>query len=565
VVRIETTGVRLKTADLQGRFIALNGEALFTPNRFVDSSGIVRWPIGLHLRLPELSATRISLLGPRADEEEFVIHDFGGARRWSGEVDTWGRPLRINKWGWFGIELRDRSDAEKAAALSDAQQLVSELDAWGTPAWIVGGTLLGAVRNGRLIDHDDDIDLAYLANSQDPHDVALESFQIEHLLANLGWRTLRFTGAHFQATRVRSPEAPGIHIDIFSAFFSDDLINQPFHIRGPFAREQLLPLRRVTLQGVDLPAPRDIDGWLTLNYGDRWRTPDPGHRLVTPATTRWLFSGWFGQYLQHYEYWTDRYGRVPPPTPPPASACADWLLSRLAPGTPVIELGCGLGADARVLADNGYPVLATDYASVSGNSLELPEQGLKTARLNAADPRDLMRVAAAARIRGRPVHVHSRNVMEQLQASARRDLLNAFLLFPPGSTFSMSVRVGQRANDTGPDPNAWRLDLSTVRQEGVRAGLSWQPQGGEPGTSGNVMFWGSQGVDTKGRRWMATIPRSLKDLKTEISRWRRIPLRLAEVQALLVAQLADSGKAESVQASPPPTSEAGGSGLDSRH
>ena len=542
-MQVDDRGVRLGRGPKRDHVITLDDDPVFAAARFTDRTGFTRWPIGVRVRLADLSATRIGAVDLSGRVLDRTEHDFGGHDHWQPPTDQSGRPLRLNKWGWFGVELRDRTPGEKTRALSDTKRLLEVLDEHGLPGWIVGGTLLGAVRAHDFIEHDDDIDLAYLSSHHTPSLVVSESFELERAISRRGWRCRRFSGAHFQITGAPVDDQPPIHIDMFSAFLRRGRVHQPFHIRGRFEASQILPLTTVELQGTNFPAPRDTNGWLRLNYGPDWAVPVPGHTFKTPRTTQILFSSWFGQYLRHFEYWSDYYARRSGSDGVPSES-ALWLSHSLPPGIPIIDLGTGHATDARFLGERGFPVLGVDYISVPPGPIDLPRSGIGLAQLDVSDSRSLLRlVAAAHRVEG-PVHVHSRNLVDEMDPLPRRSLFALLRKFPAGSTFSMTVRLSRRASGSDDaDPTRRTLDLRTISHDSWRSGLDRVPVLKESATPhSNVLFRGERGGGPRDRaltRRLQALPRSPQELKTEIAEWRRLPLRTAEVEDLDVAHRSD--------------------------
>ncbi len=90
------------------------------------------------------------------------------------------------------------------------------------------------------------------------------------------------------------------------------------------------------------------------------------------------------------DLWIAAYGSSPEPGLSP-SAFADHCLTRLAPTSRILELGCGTGADAEAFARAGHTVLATDFvpAVVEANLNRLrhiPNLAFDTMRIDEPYP-----------------------------------------------------------------------------------------------------------------------------------------------------------------------------------
>ena len=63
---------------------------------------------------------------------------------------------------------------------------------------ITGGTLLGAVREGSILAHDDDIDLLVYLGHVAPPDVSIASYVLERSIRARGHEVIRHSDAHLQ-------------------------------------------------------------------------------------------------------------------------------------------------------------------------------------------------------------------------------------------------------------------------------------------------------------------------------------------------------------------------------
>lgn len=159
------------------------------------------------------------------------------------------------------------------AALRDALDL---LEGAGFRPFILSGTLLGAVREGRMLDHDYDIDLGLLAEETDlarlerllDHSPSLRCLRKEYQTLVLG-----DAGAlrrHDIPVIYKLRHACGITIDVFLHYREDGGIWHGTTLyrwsNSPFT------LAPRDLAGVTPLAPADAEQNLTENYGD-WRQP----------------------------------------------------------------------------------------------------------------------------------------------------------------------------------------------------------------------------------------------------------------------------------------------------
>ncbi|RYE77972.1 MAG: class I SAM-dependent methyltransferase, partial [Myxococcales bacterium] len=160
------------------------------------------WPAGL---APYLQGrTRVRVRSSRSDsllvDAEVAFDDSEGRVR---VTDRQGRPLMLNKVGTLGRAHATVDDAIRREALQHSRDLIDLLQDAGVDAFLNYGALLGAVReNGRLISHDNDIDLVYLSRHDHPADVIAESWRLERVVRASGLGTIRMSGGDFKV-RVR--------------------------------------------------------------------------------------------------------------------------------------------------------------------------------------------------------------------------------------------------------------------------------------------------------------------------------------------------------------------------
>jgi SAM-dependent methyltransferase len=322
----------------------------------------VRWPSALRRFLD--GTTRLQLAehvtGTVAYDEE--VHLGTGTDR-IAVVNDRGLPLGIDKSLRLAQTFDTRSAEHVAPLLDSIEEVLAALRTAGIDAFPAYGTLLGAVRGGKLIGHDSDADLGYVSEHTHPVDVVRESFRLQRSLADMGYRITRYSGAAFKVDVIEG-DGSVRGLDVFGGFLRDGHLHLMGEIRTPFERGWIFPLGTTTLEGRVLPAPADPDQFLTATYGPSWRVPDPAYKFETPLSTHRRLNGWFRGVRVKREAWDRTYSRVEPTPPEIApSAFASWVRRREG-GVParLVDIGCGRGVDDLWFARQGASVVGLDYA-----------------------------------------------------------------------------------------------------------------------------------------------------------------------------------------------------------
>ena len=275
--------------------------------------------------------------------------------------DAQGRWLSVNKWGRLAPSF-DGMDATgvQSRLLDRLQQLVHDLEDLGTAPFLCYGTLLGVVRDGRLIAHDDDADVAYLSAHHHPADVAIENFRLEARLRERGYAITRHSAGHLQIP-FEVDGALDHYIDIFTALEVDGRTYLCFHVGADGL--DLSRRREVELGGHTFPVPVEAEGLLAATYGPHWRVPDPSFRFTTPPEVRSRLNTWMGEFHMQRDYWQDFYASPDSQRVPRVeSSFARWVDERLDGAAAVIDVGTGTARDARFFASKGRRVVGVDYS-----------------------------------------------------------------------------------------------------------------------------------------------------------------------------------------------------------
>jgi hypothetical protein len=388
--------------------------------------------------------------------------------------------VMIDKWGLLQRPFsgRDASVVEQMVDITDRILDVMETEC-GVQGWIAFGTLLGAAREGKVIGHDSDIDLAYLSEKATPAEMAVELYEIGRALRRHGMSVLNKSGS-FITVVWTSPDGGMASIDVYTCFYVGDLLYETATVRQQVPRSAILPLSELEFEGRMLPAPADPDAMLAVSYGPGWRVPDPSFKHEPGPEIAQRFDGWFSSLMRQRRDWEQHVSDHLKDKAHGPSDFARWVAERLPEGARVIEIGSGSGQDALHLAAGGWPVVALDYARPSlRRPQRLARRGNLPAtfsHLNLYDLRDVLTRAALIARDKRPHSLYARELLETLDP----DGLESFWRFA-----SMAMRGGGSAYLEGhalsrPDAAEWRsahgggrrhsLDPRMLEGAAVRAG-----------------------------------------------------------------------------------------------
>lgn len=429
-MRIDDGGIRLP-GDLEDRLgLEIGGRQVwaFAPardGRPTDDGRLVPWPGRL---VPYLNG-RAEVLVRSLETQEVLFQDtltFGDGQGVVELVDAEGRPLTVAKNNRMSAAMfGDASDLERGIVADTVVESLDFLRERGHEAFLAFGNLLGAVRDGRLIGHDNDADIAYLASSSHPMDVVLESMKVEREFADAGWETLRANGASFKVFSTL-PDGRRIGIDVFSAFYVQDELNVLTYLVAPLSREALVPTSTVTLEGREVAAPAQPEAVLEATYGPNWRVPDPTFKYETPRRVRRRINGLFGGERRRSAHWEDFYATRAAEVPAEPTPFAQWVAEHERRPTSMLDLGSGTGRDALWFAEQGVSVLGCDYSRIALRYAEerVAERG-SAARFRLLDLYDLRQTLAVGAVLGREASVdgvYARFLVDALEDVGRRNL-----------------------------------------------------------------------------------------------------------------------------------------------
>jgi len=383
----------------------------------------VAWPRGMARHLD--GTAQVSVIVHQTGEVLYDrAHSFGSSTGRIEVVDRDGNPLATDKTGKLVKTFGNRSSEHVAPLLDAAGEVLAALGKAGVEPFLAYGTLLGAVREGRLLGHDSDADLGYVSRHTTPVDVMRESFRLQASLAEMGYQIQRYSGAAF---KVKVAEADGSirGLDVFGGFLRGGMLHLMGEIRTPFKEEWIFPLGTAVLEDRTFPVPAEPARLLAATYGAAWRTPDPAFHFETPSSTNRRLNGWFRGIRVDRGLWDRVYRIRPTPESWEPSALARDVFAANGAEASYVDIGCGYGVDARWLGEQGATAWGLDHvpeAYVDAAEASSPTGRTHYRYLNLLEMRSVLSTGAMLARGPAPRILLARHLVDSLDRSGRRNL-----------------------------------------------------------------------------------------------------------------------------------------------
>jgi len=199
---------------------------------------------------------------------------------------TGDSPVSVDKKGFLVRSSADNSALQQGflATYSAAMRFYER--AFGTPLFLLYGTLLGMHRNGDFIPGDDDFDVGYWSDATSSKEVRSEGVEMATQLVRAGFVvTVNRSGRLF---RLRLPGMPpACHLDVHSVWKECGRVWIHPQANLGCQRKDFLPASAGFLRGAPVNIPARPEAFLAAYYGADWRVPNPAYSTASRRFPIW--------------------------------------------------------------------------------------------------------------------------------------------------------------------------------------------------------------------------------------------------------------------------------------
>lgn len=347
----------------------------------------------------------------------------------------------FNKYGRLRLSMR--SDlGYQGWCIETYYALRDEIrEAINCDSFAIYGTMLGAVREGDFIGHDNDFDMVYVSKHSEPEAVKAEFVLLCEYLIDAGY-WLKPKKTHTWVRRRGTKQK----MDIFFGWFdAKGLFRLSYGYHGkPVGREGFDERTPYMLAGRRIMLPTASPEILKQIFGDGWKTPDRGFKHQ--SATRRLHKAYFVDSPRLSALYWKQFYRDNNVTD--GSPFAKFVAGRLPPKSTVIEIGCGTGRDAIFFAEHGHAVFGADRAEegVMRASNAANEHGAQAdfRIVDAANRDDLVAFLSSVSTNGQVV-VYMRFFLHSIPLDVQELIFDEVARLPSGLLLALEFRTDKDA------------------------------------------------------------------------------------------------------------------------
>ena len=178
------------------------------------------------------------------------------------------------------------TEETKDELVSNLKKLETRLNALDCEMILHGGTLLGAIRNRDLINHDNDIDIIILHKAKSKEEVKKSILNVD----NTFHRNKALCG-DFHYLGNNHYFINGQHFDGWHGWIEDRKLYVFYHIKGEIKECELFPLKVIKLRNELFKVPNKPQRFLELLYGKTWKKVSDNKPTIKGTQVWEFFNG----------------------------------------------------------------------------------------------------------------------------------------------------------------------------------------------------------------------------------------------------------------------------------